>query len=107
MTVEKPWGKYKLLLNSPFLKVKELIVYPGKTLSRQRHFFRSEIWFCSEGVCQVEIDNTFFTLTQNDKVVSINKEQWHRLSNPNKDVCKIIEVQYGEKCIEEDIERQI
>jgi mannose-6-phosphate isomerase-like protein (cupin superfamily) len=31
---------------------------------------------------------------------------WHQLTNPFDEPCKIIEIQYGIKCIEEDIERK-
>ena len=31
--------------------------------------------------------------------------QWHQITNPYAEVCHIIEIQYGEACIEEDIER--
>ena len=31
--------------------------------------------------------------------------QWHQITNPNDTPCHIIEIQYGEVCDEEDIER--
>jgi mannose-6-phosphate isomerase-like protein (cupin superfamily) len=31
---------------------------------------------------------------------------WHQLTNPFDRPCKIVEIQYGEQCIEEDIERK-
>ena len=30
---------------------------------------------------------------------------WHQIINPFKETCHLIEIQYGEECIEEDIER--
>ena len=35
----------------------------------------------------------------------IKKGAWHQIINPYADPCHIIEIQYGEKTIEEDIER--
>jgi mannose-6-phosphate isomerase-like protein (cupin superfamily) len=32
--------------------------------------------------------------------------KWHRLFNPYDVPCRIVEIQYGEKCEEEDIERR-
>ena len=32
--------------------------------------------------------------------------EWHQLTNPFVDPCRIVEIQYGEFCNEEDIERQ-
>jgi len=31
---------------------------------------------------------------------------WHKLSNPFEEPLQIIEIQWGSKCIEEDIERK-
>jgi hypothetical protein len=36
----------------------------------------------------------------------ISVEQWHRLFNPYDTPCKIVEIQYGIACVEEDIERR-
>jgi mannose-6-phosphate isomerase-like protein (cupin superfamily) len=30
---------------------------------------------------------------------------WHQITNPFNETCKIIEIQYGKETIEEDIER--
>tara|TARA_B100000989_G_scaffold295282_1_gene276018 strand:+ start:642 stop:1430 length:789 start_codon:yes stop_codon:yes gene_type:complete len=110
---ERIWGKFYNLFTDTGetgVKVKELIVYPKKGLSFQRHFFRSEIWFVSKGRCIVnysegsaddakEID---FKL---EDTLHIKKEAWHQIINPYKEPCHIIEIQYGEKTIEDDIER--
>ena len=46
----RQWGYYRVLHeNGPGVKVKELVVDPGKSLSMQRHFNRAEFWFVSEG----------------------------------------------------------
>ena len=31
---------------------------------------------------------------------------WHRLSNPFEEPCRIVEIQYGTRCDEDDIERR-
>jgi hypothetical protein len=36
----------------------------------------------------------------------VSIEQWHRLFNPYQESCKIVEIQYGVACVEEDIERR-
>ena len=110
---ERLWGKFYNLFTDTGetgVKVKELIVAPGKGLSFQRHFFRSEIWFVSKGACKVnysegapeEAKNIDFNL---EDILFINKEAWHQIINPYEKPCHIIEIQYGEKTIEEDIER--
>ena len=92
------------------MKVKELIVSPGKGMSFQRHFKRNEIWLVSKGSCNV----TYSIDDPNDKkIITLNKfdyyhvpvKEWHQISNPFDKPCHIIEIQYGEDVIEEDIER--
>ena len=104
METQRPWGYYRVLHEVPGLKVKELTVDPDKSLSMQRHEYRAEHWIVSSGKCMVETDTVSFTLTEHQST-DIPTGSWHRLSNPYTDPCKIIEIQYGAKCIEEDIER--
>ena len=35
----------------------------------------------------------------------ILKEDWHQITNPYKEICHIVEIQYGEETEETDIER--
>lgn len=110
---ERLWGKFFNLFTDTGetgVKVKELIVYPGKGLSFQRHFFRSEIWFVSKGSCIVNYSEGAAEDAQAidfklEETLFIKKEAWHQIINPNDVPCHIIEIQYGEKTIEDDIER--
>ena len=36
----------------------------------------------------------------------MQKEDWHQIINLSNEVCKIIEIQYGEQLRESDIERE-
>ena len=45
------------------------------------------------------------TLRQHDSVF-IKRNHWHMLCNETDKPLKLIEIQYGENCIEEDIERK-
>ena len=36
---------------------------------------------------------------------TVKKNEWHQIINNSNHECKIIEIQYGEKTIEEDIEK--
>jgi mannose-6-phosphate isomerase-like protein (cupin superfamily) len=38
--------------------------------------------------------------------IHINKTQWHKLCNETDQPLRVIEIQYGENCVEEDIERK-
>ena len=54
---ERQWGSFYNLFETKGIKVKELIIEPGKSMSFQRHFLRNEIWFVSEGRCVVNFSN--------------------------------------------------
>ena len=108
----RPWGHYRVLYeHGPGVKVKELVVDPGQRLSMQRHQKRSELWFVTSGTA------TVFTLDEDGEPVfqvdchekqnlMILQNRWHQLANLADQPLKIIEIQYGDQCIEEDIERK-
>jgi cytidyltransferase-like protein len=108
---ERQWGYYRVLHEVSGMKVKELTVNPGCSLSMQRHQHRAEYWIVSEGNCIVNstMPNGYALPS---KELSIHEEfkipvhQWHQLTNPYTTPCRIVEIQYGEQCIEEDIERK-
>ena len=108
---ERQWGYYRVLHEyGPHVKVKELTVDPGKKLSMQRHEQRAEHWFVSEGEASVYgLDvSTDITLTRYKKHKSLHipRRQWHMLANETDKPLKVVEIQYGENCVEEDIERK-
>jgi cytidyltransferase-like protein len=103
---ERPWGYYRVLHEVPGTKVKELTVNPGCTLSMQRHSSRAEYWQVSEGRCVVEGEGQRQTSLDTHDSYHIPTNEWHRLYNPFDQPCRIVEIQYGPNCIEEDIERQ-
>ena len=108
---ERPWGYYRVLHEEPGVKVKELAVDPGKKLSMQRHSQRSEYWLVSAGIATVShqhninSENTITTMYRHQEL-HIPVGAWHQLQNNGLAPVKIIEIQYGEDCREEDIERQ-
>ena len=38
--------------------------------------------------------------------IYINRNEWHQLVNKTDNPLKVIEIQFGEQCVEEDIERK-
>jgi mannose-1-phosphate guanylyltransferase len=78
----------------------------------QRHDSRAEFWFVAEGAA------TVYTLDQasTDQEVKcslvmhehtfIKVNEWHQLCNETDQPLKLIEIQYGDRCVEEDIERK-
>ena len=108
---ERPWGYYRVLHEAPGMKVKELTVNPGCSLSMQRHQQRAEYWIVGEGEAVVnratplDFELPPAILDQHDQL-HVAKQEWHQLTNPYEHPLKIVEIQYGEQCIEEDIERK-
>jgi cytidyltransferase-like protein len=108
----RPWGYYKVLHQvGKEVKLKELTVEPGKSLSMQKHKQRAEFWFVSEGEATVytlnrKTDSELVgKFTQFDHTWIANNE-WHQLVNETSKPLRIIEIQYGSDCSEEDIERK-
>jgi len=107
---ERIWGKFYNLFEETEVKVKELIVNPGKGMSFQKHFKRSEIWLVSKGKCVVNYSENdpnlkkSITLKKFDQY-NVPVGNWHQITNPFDEKCHIIEIQYGEECVEDDIER--
>jgi len=104
------WGSFYNLYDSKEVKVKELVVNPNKGMSYQRHNQRSEIWLVIKGSCKVnysdgnpELKETI-VLNKFDRFI-VKKGQWHQITNPFKENCHLIELQYGDFVVEEDIER--
>ena len=107
---ERVWGKFYNLFTDHRLKLKELIIEPGKGMSFQRHQKRNEIWFISKGSCLVkhsknDPEDHQETSLSTEEVFHVKQGDWHQLINPTNDACHIIEIQYGETTSEEDIER--
>jgi cytidyltransferase-like protein len=109
---ERQWGYYRVLHeDGAHVKVKELTVDPGKSLSMQRHKHRFEHWFVTEGTATVNTldadDNTVMkNFIMTNMQTYIGREEWHQLVNKSDAPLKVIEIQFGEKCVEEDIERK-
>ncbi len=101
---ERPWGYYRVLHEIPGTKVKELTVMPGKSLSMQRHHHRAEHWHISEGRCVVNFgDGEQERILHQFQHIPVGL--WHQLTNPFDEPCRIVEIQYGEQCTENDIQR--
>jgi len=104
LTVDRPWGSYTVMAESPGYKVKKIVVAPGKRLSLQMHNFRAEHWVVVQGVAQATVGNEILTVPANESVF-IPLKTAHRLANPTEEPLKIIEVQTGSYLEEDDIIR--
>jgi len=104
LTAHRPWGTYTVLEESDRYKIKRIVVKPGKRLSLQKHYHRSEHWIVVSGTAIVRVG-------ENENLVRSNESTYipmgalHRLENPGKVDLVLIEVQVGEYLGEDDIIR--
>lgn len=103
-TTPREWGSYDVLREYKHTKLKTLTVAPGKALSMQRHIHRSEHWFVVQGTGRLTSNFYDCPLTKHQDL-TIDAGAWHKLHNTGTDELIIIEVQFGEVCDENDIER--
>ena len=107
----RDWGYWRVLDDKPEqgYKVKELVIYPGKSLSDQKHFKRAEQWIVLEGsvdmISEWKSNVNRVLLTPDRSPYEIGIEVWHKPSNPGTENAHILEIQWG-VCVEEDIERR-
>lgn len=102
--VQRPWGKYEVLIDEKNHKVKKITVYPGATLSLQSHRRRAEHWVVVKGTAEVVNGENLLVLHENESTY-IAATSKHRLSNLGKTNLEIIEVQTGDYLEEDDIIR--
>lgn len=104
LTTRRPWGSYTNLIEAEGFKVKKITVFPGQSLSLQKHMHRSEHWTIVAGAA--EVINGDQTLQLNsDQSTYIEKEAIHRLTNIGESELQFIEVQCGDYLGEDDIIR--
>jgi len=104
LTVHRPWGTYTILDESDGYKVKRIVVKPGKRLSLQKHYHRSEHWVVVSGTAIVTKGTDIYTVNANESTY-IPIGEIHRLENAGKIPLIMIEAQVGEYVGEDDIVR--
>ena len=102
--VEKPWGSYEILKSGKNYLVKKIYIKPGGVLSLQSHENRSEHWIIAEGIAEVTLDGQISNLKENENIF-IPKKSIHRIANKSDSGLVIIEMWYGDKLDENDIQR--
>jgi mannose-1-phosphate guanylyltransferase len=104
LTAHRPWGTYTILEENNRYKIKRIEVKPGKRLSLQKHFHRSEHWVVVSGTAIVQVGENE-TLVRRNESTYIPMGEMHRLGNPGKVDLVLIEAQVGEYLGEDDIVR--
>jgi mannose-1-phosphate guanylyltransferase len=104
LTGYRPWGSYTVLEESNGYKIKKIEVNPGKRLSLQKHFHRSEHWIVVSGTATVTVGDEKRLVRPNESTY-IKAGELHRLENEGKILVVLIEAQVGEYTGEDDIVR--
>jgi mannose-6-phosphate isomerase-like protein (cupin superfamily) len=101
---ERPWGSFEILYEEKLLKVKRIVVKPGKRLSLQSHRSRAENWVLLQGNALVTLDEKEIPWSPNQSIF-IPAEVKHRVANQGSNNVVFIEVQTGTYLGEDDIIR--
>ena len=103
---ERPWGKFEILIDSDYCKVKRITVYPGGRLSYQYHYKRSEIWTVVSGIATITLDDKIKSYHYGESIL-IPQGTKHRVENKESmdEDLVFIEVQHGTYFGEDDIVR--
>jgi len=100
----RPWGYYDSVDKGERFQVKRIVVYPGGTLSLQKHHHRAEHWVVVRGTAEVTIGTDVKSVHENESIY-IPIGTVHRLANRGKIPLELIEVQTGSYLGEDDIVR--
>ena len=102
VTMYRSWGKYTLLTESEGYRVRKVEMNPGKSLTMQMHYHRSEHWTVISGTGKITVDDRESIFTENQSTY-IPMGVKHKLENPGKIPLVIIEVQSGKYISDSDI----
>jgi mannose-6-phosphate isomerase len=103
-TDERPWGRYEVLLDADYCKVKRLWVKPGQRPSYQYHHKRSEVWTVVAGSGIVVLDDEPRAVAAGNTII-VPVGVKHRIENTGSEDLVFIEVQHGSYFGEDDIVR--
>ena len=107
----RPWGYYRVwhkefVEGQGEVKCKDLVVNPHSSISMQYHNDRSETWVVVSGVATIK--NEHVTLVRRvGETYDVIEHEWHQLSNETDALLHVMELQYGARCDEDDIERKV
>mgnify|MGYP001205874024 CR=1 FL=1 len=102
--VDRPWGHYLLLVKTGEYLIKQIVILPKKSISLQKHNYRSEHWIVLSGQASIIINDKEMLLNESESafVAAMDK---HKITNNTKRPLIILETQLGKILSEEDIIR--
>ena len=103
-TIFHAWGTSSVIGMGNGYRMKKVRVMPGRTLSLQMHYHRTEHWVILRGTAEV-IRGEVKMFIHEEESVFIPQNVKHQLSNPGKIPLELIEIQNGAYISEDDIVR--
>ena len=103
-TIFHAWGTSSIIGQGKGYRMKKVRVMPGKTLSMQMHYHRTEHWVVLRGTAEVVRGEERMFIHEEESVF-IPQTVKHQLSNPGKIPLEVIEIQNGAYISEDDIVR--
>ena len=104
--VFRPWGFFDEVLTTDNCKVKKISLNPNSAISYQSHKHRCEHWIVIKGKATIILNDKEHIILPNESFF-IEKNDKHRLINNENKELEIIEIQFGEILLEEDIIRYV
>ena len=99
----KPWGWYKELYEGPGYKLKIIHIKEGHQLSLQSHQYRSEVWNTVSGEGEFFVGGVW-SIARIGNCIKVPSKTIHR-AKAGKEGLMFVEIQFGEKLSEDDIQR--
>lgn len=106
MIKKHKWGYGLTLVSRDHIKIKLLYFRSGGKLSLQRHHYRNELWAFIFGRGLMGLGDFPDDLVRHDSKTgyfTVQKFVWHQYEALKRTL--VLEVQYGKKCEESDIEK--
>lgn len=100
--MHKRWGWMLTLFRGSYFKIKILYFNTHGQISLQRHKHRSELWLFIFGSGKFYNDNAIENV-KSGHYKNVLPLMWHRFTAFESTL--VLEIQYGDKCSERDIER--
>tara|TARA_B100001564_G_scaffold328881_1_gene312937 strand:- start:217 stop:588 length:372 start_codon:yes stop_codon:yes gene_type:complete len=102
--INRPWGHYHLLVKANEYLIKQIFIFPKKSISLQKHNHRSEHWIVLSGKADIIINNKKMILRESESAF-VPAKDLHKITNNTLDPLIILETQLGKILSEEDIVR--
>jgi len=102
---KRSWGTWRVVEEWPGVKVKEIVVNPHSALSYQKHEHRGEFWVVQSGSGTFVKEERHYPVKAGDTFLVLRWE-WHQIVNGNNEPLVVIETQFGEHVVEDDIKRK-